>query len=238
MINQETVRAQLQRNLTSIRERIEVAAAKSGRTGADITLVAVTKYVDVAMTQALVDCGQSVLGESRPQVLWEKAETIVDDSVEWHLIGHLQRNKAKRTTPYCSLIHSVDSLRLLGTLDSIGQELGHPVRCLLEINVSGEDAKHGFEQDELESVLTKSAELKGVRINGLMTMASLSGGSEQNRREFATLCKLKETHSNFLSDNVWLNDLSMGMSGDFEVAIEEGATIVRIGSVLFDGVRS
>ena len=239
MMDLETVRERLQKNLTSINQRIEEAASKSQRSRDEITLVAVTKYVDAAITRAMVQCDQFVLGESRPQILWNKAEELSDEkNIQWHLIGHLQRNKARRTVPYCRLIHSVDSLRLLDAIDSIGQEIDRPIECLIEVNVSGEAAKHGFSGEDLEATLSHAAQLKAIQIKGLMAMASLHGDADHNRKEFEQLRKLRDKHAGMVSDNIQLNDLSMGMSGDFEAAIEEGATIVRIGSVLFDGVRS
>ena len=133
----------LRANLASIRQRIAEAAQKSGRSGDDVTLVAVTKYVDASMTRTLVDAGCQVLGESRPQVLWDKGEALQDMNVEWHMIGHLQRNKVKRSLKYAALVHSIDSLRLMNAINDAA-EAGATVRGLLEVNVSGESAKHGF----------------------------------------------------------------------------------------------
>lgn len=228
----------LSQNLQTINGRIARAAKKSGRDAADVTLVAVTKYVDASITRAMVQSGHCVLGESRPQVLWDKADELKDQAIQWHMIGNLQRNKARRTVPYCSLIHSVGSMRLLKTIDAIGGEIDRRVECLLEINISGEAAKHGLAADELEEALEQAAELENVQIKGLMAMASLAGDAEANRNEFAMLRELKNKYSGFSAENIWLHDLSMGMSRDFEAAIEEGATLVRIGSVLFEGVRA
>lgn len=231
------VQQRLQQNLQSVNERIEQAAIKSGRAKTDVTLVAVTKYVDASITRALVQSGHCVLGESRPQVLWDKAEELREEAIQWHMIGNLQRNKAKRTVPYCSLIHSVGSLRLLKAIDAIGQEINRRVECLLEVNISGEEAKHGLAATEVEAALEQTAQLKNVQVNGLMAMASLSGDADRNRKEFAMLRELRDKHAEFSAENIRLHELSMGMSGDFEAAIEEGATLVRIGSVLFKGIR-
>ena len=238
MMEQETVLARLQENLHSVQQRIADAAAKSGRSQDEVTLVAVTKYVDASVTEAMFRCGQIQLGESRPQVLWDKADALAGCNVQWHLIGHLQRNKVKRTVPHCHLIQSVDSLRLLRTINSAAEELNLVTNCLLEVNVSREEAKHGFAAAELETVLSAAAELDFIRITGLMAMASLHGDAGKNRLEFAELRELKDRLQGFTADNIQLRELSMGMSRDFEAAIEEGATLVRIGSVLFEGVRA
>ena len=230
------MQSRLVENLNLVKGRIEAAAIRSGRVGSDVTLVAVTKYVDLATTKLLVEAGQIALGESRPQVLWDKAEGLNDLDIQWHMIGHLQRNKVDRTLPLCSLIHSVDSIRLLKAIASSAEKARRTANCLLEVNISGEANKYGFQPDELESVLAVAAELKEIRVGGLMGMASLSGGLDDNRKEFARLREMRERLSGFQTDNVELLELSMGMSGDFEQAIEEGATIVRVGSVLFDGI--
>jgi len=231
-----SIREHLQRNLLVVQQRIADASRRSGRVATDITLVAVTKYVEAAVARSLIECGQRALGESRPQELWTKAAQIADDSVQWHLIGHLQRNKVKRTIPFCTLIHSIDSLRLLEAVAAAATESNRTVDCLLEVNVSGESAKHGFAGSELGAVLTAAADWNSLRIKGLMTMASLSGDDNRHRREFAKLRELRDQHAHFTGENVELVELSMGMSGDFEAAIEEGATIVRVGSALFEGL--
>lgn len=229
----------LQNNLAQLNDRIEQAVARSGRRNEDVKLVAVTKYVDSSVTRAIVDAGQLVLGESRPQVLWDKAESdaLTGLEIEWHLIGHLQRNKINRSLKYCSLIHSVDSLRLLNAINTSSTKLETVTDCLLEINISGEPAKHGFQPAEIEAALVAAAEFTHVRIKGFMGMASLGGSDDSNRAEFANLRSMLKRFESFQCDNIELVHLSMGMSTDFEIAIEEGATLVRIGSMLFDGLR-
>lgn len=227
---------QLLENIQSIQERINVAATKSGRAASDVLFVAVTKYLDVETTGLLVDAGHVVLGESRPQVLWSKAKHFAKRDVKWHMIGHLQRNKANRTVPLCSMIHSVDSLRLLESIQQISAANESVANCLLEVNVSGEEAKHGLLPDKLEAVLERASEMDAVRIDGLMGMASLRGDAEENRAEFAELRKLRD-RLDVETENIKLKELSMGMSGDFEAAIEEGSTMVRIGSVLYEGCQ-
>lgn len=227
---------QLKANLISVQSRLASAAKKSGRTANAIRLIGVTKYVDAETTRALVQAGCFELGESRPQELWDKAKALEDLSISWHMIGHLQRNKVKRTVECCDLIHSVDSLRLLTAINTAGQENDKTVDVLLEVNVSGESAKHGFKADEVGTAIESAAGLEHVSVKGLMCMAGLEGGPEDARREFGSLRELQVGFSSNLPGNVDLKELSMGMSGDFEIAIEEGATMVRVGSLLFEGV--
>lgn len=224
----------LVRNLEQIRRRIADAARTSGRTADSVTLVAVTKYVDAAMARTLADAGCHDLGESRPQELWRKAEALVDCPVRWHLIGHLQRNKIAHTLPRVSLIHSVDSLRLAEAIEAEAAGLARPVPVLLEVNISGESAKHGFAPDELAPLGPRLEPLAHVEIRGLMCMASRDSEPDQARREFEQLRLLRDRLRTLWPGHIDLNELSMGMSGDFEAAIAEGATLVRIGSSLFD----
>jgi pyridoxal phosphate enzyme (YggS family) len=223
-------------NLSRIRERIAKAAETSGRSPSDVTLVAVSKYVDVAKTAALYKAGCTQLGESRPQQLWEKATAPELSRVEWHLIGHLQRNKVRRTLPFVKLIHSVDSMRLLEAINENATEIGSLVRVLLEVNCSGEMAKHGLTADELERLLPELEYLPNVQVCGLMTMAALEGDETIAARNFANLRNLRDQLRLECPPNVALDELSMGMSGDFEIAIREGATLVRVGSLLFEGL--
>lgn len=232
----------LKENLHHVQQRIADAAKKSGRAPDEITLVGVTKYVDAEVTRTFVEAGCKVLGESRPQKLWEKADALSDLDIQWHLIGHLQRNKVKQSLGYVSLIHSIDSLRLLNAVEKAARQQGVIAQVLLEVNVSGEDAKHGFslaqEGNAIKEVLPSIAEMKSVKVEGLMAMAGLNGGLDDARHEFGQLRELRDQLvAHGLPSNVALNELSMGMSNDYEIAIEEGATIVRVGSALFDGVR-
>lgn len=228
----------LKANLAAVRQRIENAASKSGRDASAIRLIAVTKYVDAQTTRALIEAGCQDIGENRPQVLWEKAAELADiAAVNWHMIGHLQRNKVKRTIAVASLIHSADSLRLLDAIEIAGKETDRIVPVLLEVNVSREAAKHGFAPPELPMALGHVAGLNHVAVEGLMCMAGLEGNLDDARREFAQLRELAASHQVETSANVRLDELSMGMSGDFEIAIEEGATMVRVGSLLLEGVR-
>lgn len=222
-----------QRNLIDVRQRIDDAAVRSGRTADDVKLVAVTKYVDAETTGNMFDSGAGVLGENRPQVLEEKAIALVDRSIEWHMIGSLQRNKVKRTIAHATLIHSVDRNSLLDAIEKAAVEADKVVRCLLEVNVSGESSKHGFDASSLRQAIEHAITKPSIRIEGLMCMAGLDGNLDDARREFAVLRELRDAHADLKTDNVDLEELSMGMSGDFEIAIEEGATLVRVGSILF-----
>ncbi len=224
-------------NVAEVRQRIQVAASKSDRDPETIHLIAVTKYVDALMTKAVVEAGCADVGENRPQVLWEKSQELTGLDVNWHMIGHLQRNKVKRTVERAGLIHSVDSLRLADAINEAGSAKDRIVRVLLEVNVSGDQAKHGFAPDELTPALEHVAKLQNVAVEGLMCMAGLDGDKDQARREFELLRELLEANRRETAENIRLNELSMGMSGDFETAIEEGATMVRVGSLLFRGLR-
>jgi PLP dependent protein len=226
-------------NLAAIRGRMAAAAARSGRGGARIMLVAVTKYVGPDEVRALVEAGCAELGESRPQQLWQRAEMFRDLPIRWHLIGQLQRNKVRRTLPLVTMIHSADSPRLVAALDEAAGEPEAGARrripVLLEVNVSGEPAKHGFAPGQIEPFLAELAGCRNLDIRGLMCMAALEGGLDAARRDFAALRCLRDRLLANCPEGIALDDLSMGMSGDFEVAIEEGATTVRIGSALFEG---
>lgn len=223
-------------NLAQIRGQIATAAQRSGRQASDVTLLAVTKYVSVDLTAQLVAAGCYDLGESRPQDLWSKAATLDDASIRWQLIGHLQRNKLRRTLPLVALLHSVDSARLLEAIASEAALASRAADVLLEVNISQDSTKTGLPANELPALLERSGQLTNVRVRGLMGMASLEGGLDAARRDFVRLRELRDHLAPRCPPQVSLAELSMGMSGDFEVAIEEGATIVRIGSALFEGL--
>jgi hypothetical protein len=222
-------------NLIHIRRRIAEAAERSGRRAESVTLVAVTKSVTAEQARELALAGCRDLGEGRPQELWSKASSLDDLDVRWHLIGHLQRNKVERTLPLVSMIHSVDSLRLLRAIDVAAAALGRTMPGLLEVNISGDVAKHGFSPAEMSERLAEAAACAHIQIRGLMAMAGLDGDKDRALREFRNLRELRDRLRD-LPGGAGLTELSMGMSGDFEEAVEEGATIVRIGSALFEGI--
>lgn len=232
----DQIRDRLAENLAQVRQRIADAAARSGRRADDVLLVAVTKYVGVEIIEPLVAAGAMVLGESRPQHFWPKAEALAHHPIQWHMIGQLQRNKIRRTLPLVELVHSADSLRLVEALDRIAGELSLRTPILLEVNISGDQAKHGFSPEKLEGMLPDLDAYANVEIRGLMCMAGLGTDAEGARGDFAALRKLRDHLSDKCPAGVSLKELSMGMSGDYQVAIEEGATIVRVGSALYEGI--
>ncbi len=223
-------------NLAAIRARMAQAAARTGRTPDQVRLVAVTKSVGLDAIRATVEVGCQELGESRVPQLADRADALRDLPIHWHMIGPLQRNKVRRTLETVQMIHSADSPRLIAAIDRIAAELGRRTPILLEVNVSGEAAKHGFAPDDVEPCLAELAGLGHVEIRGLMCMASLDGDLDVARREFAALRQLRDRLRGVAPPGIVLDELSMGMSGDFEPAIEEGATIVRVGSALFEGI--
>ncbi len=223
----------LQTNLQRIRERIEGACARVGRSPAEVTLVAVTKTIPIEVVTILPKLDLIDLGENRPQELWRKAPVL--PNVRWHLIGHLQRNKIERTLPLVQLVHSVDSERLLMAIEEWAREQNRIVDVLLEINTTGEVNKHGFPPERILPLAPLLGSLRAVRIRGLMTMAAFTEVIEDTRPNFSLLRTLRDQLRPELSSP--LDHLSMGMSNDFEIAVEEGATLVRIGTALFAGIK-
>jgi pyridoxal phosphate enzyme (YggS family) len=241
-LSDSQIEARLRDNLAAVGDKITAAAKRAGRSY-PARLVAVTKYVEPPIARLLPALGINELAESRPQELWRKAEALAGvkgpgDWLAWHLIGHLQRNKVKRTLPLVACIQSADSLRLLEEIsrEAVAQNLLADV--LLEVNTSREPAKHGLSPDTVEPLFPRIAELPRLFVLGLMTMASLHGGPDVKRRNFAALRELSDRLKTKCPPNVQMIELSMGMSGDYEVAIEEGSTIVRVGSALFEGITA
>ena len=232
------LQSQLAANLTRIHERMAQAAEQAGREASEIKLVGVTKYVNAEFTRMLAASGCVDLGEARPQALWEKAEALADLPIRWNMIGHLQRNKIRRTLPHVSLLHSGDSLQLLREVHNVATQLGRAIDTLLEVNISGDANKHGFQPAELLAALPELATLSHIRVRGLMTMAALEGGPERARRDFANLREFRDQVRRECPPNIELAELSMGMSGDFEEAILEGATLIRVGSALWEGIAT
>ncbi|GAB6166649.1 YggS family pyridoxal phosphate-dependent enzyme [Thermostilla marina] len=223
-------------NLRRIQSRITAAAERAGRAPHEITLVAVTKYVSADITRLVVEAGQAVLGESRPQQLCDKAHALADLPIRWHLIGHLQRNKVRRTLPVVELIHSLDGVALLDTIERIAEEENREVRGLLEVNISGNPNKHGFAPEALPEIVGGLTKYRRLKIEGLMCMGGWAGDLAGAARDFAALRELRDRLAAECPPPHRLDHLSMGMTNDFEVAIAEGATMVRIGSALFEGL--
>jgi pyridoxal phosphate enzyme (YggS family) len=229
-----TVDSRIAENLARIRARIESACRLSDRATSDVHLVAVTKSAKLEWIESLIALGVRDLGESRPQQLLDRAERIAGP-VRWHLIGHLQRNKVRKILPVADWVHSVDSQALAARIDGLAGELGLRPQLLLEVNVSGEDSKDGFAPEQLAADWAALCAMAHVQIGGLMTMAPFSDDPEDARPIFRRLRDLRDRLAN-ASGSPPLRELSMGMSGDFEVAIEEGATMVRVGTSLFEGL--
>lgn len=221
--------------LRAVEERLRAACRRSGRPREAVTLIAVTKTVSAEIAALLPSAHVYDLGESRPQELTHKADRL-PPTVRWHLIGHLQRNKIERTLPRCTLIHSVDSTRLLAAIEREAAKRNIAPEVLLEINASREASKHGFSPEEVPGLAPSIRELRHVRVRGLMTMAAPAEDPERCRPTFAALRQLRDGLRTELGPTGELPHLSMGMSGDFEVAVEEGATLVRIGTALVEGI--
>jgi pyridoxal phosphate enzyme (YggS family) len=227
----------LENNLSSVRRRIGDAAARAGRRDADVHLVAVTKSVPVEIATQLAELGQVDLGESRADELERKVDRLARSGVtaRWHFVGHLQRNKARRVVERADFIHSVDSLSLLGAIDRLAGELGRQPQLFLQVKMHPEPAKSGFDPSELAEAIDAARDLEHARLRGLMAMAPLGGEIEAARRAFEGLRDLARTSdaSAFCEGRA---ELSMGMSGDFEVAIAAGSDWVRVGTALFEGL--
>jgi pyridoxal phosphate enzyme (YggS family) len=212
-------------------ERIGAAARRAGRAADEITLIAASKSADPGKMRRAQAAGIRVFGENRVQEALAKAAEI--SGVTWHMIGHLQRNKARRAVELFEVIHSVDSVRLGEVLDRLGRERGRPVTALLEVNVGGERSKAGVAPAELEALAEALAGRSGLSIEGLMAIPPLADDDYAARRHFARLRELAESLNRLGLPGVAARELSMGMTADYEVAIEEGATLVRVGTAIF-----
>lgn len=222
----------LKENLQSVEAKIQEACERSGRAREDVTLIAVSKTKPVETLQEAYDLGVRIFGENKVQELTEKYDALPDD-IEWHLIGHLQRNKVKYIIEKAALIHSVDSLRLAETIEKEAAKRDITVNILLEVNVAGEESKFGFLPEEVDAFVDKIAEYPHLCIKGLMTIAPFVDDPEENRPIFAYLRKLSVDIAEKNAHNINMSVLSMGMTNDYQVAIEEGATIVRVGTGIF-----
>ncbi len=227
--------ARLRENLEGVLSRVAEAAKRSGRDPSAIRLVAVTKKNPPEWIRPLVEAGARDLGENYPQELWAKADALADLPVRWHLIGHLQSNKAKKTIPLVRMIHSIDSLKLLRVVAELAEGMAEPPAVCLQVNTSAEPAKHGWSEEALLADADAIAAIRTVPVVGLMTMAALGTTAEEARPSFARLREVRDILRP--RTGLDLNELSMGMSNDFDVAIEEGATVIRVGSALFEGVE-
>ncbi|MEY8320426.1 YggS family pyridoxal phosphate-dependent enzyme [Lachnospiraceae bacterium 46-61] len=223
---------EIQQNIIDIEQRITAAAQRSGRKREDILLLAVSKTIDVSRIKQAVNCGLKELGENKVQEILEKYDAMGED-VCWHLIGHLQTNKVKYIINKVNMIHSVDSVKLAEEISKRAKQSNVIMDILVEVNIADEQSKFGISPKETLSFIKNIAFLDNIRIKGLMTVAPFVDNPEENRDCFRRMRQLLVDINAEKIDNVNMSVLSMGMSNDFEVAIEEGATIVRVGTNIF-----
>ena len=226
----------LKDNLIEVEEHIKKACEKSGRNPEDVCLVAVSKTKPKDMLMEVYDCGIRQFGENYVQEMVDKADTLPND-ITWHMIGHLQRNKVKYVVGRAALIHSVDSERLAVAISDEAVKKGLVQDILIEVNVAGEENKFGFTPENVFPELEKMAALPNIKIRGLMTSAPFVENPEENRKYFRQLKQLSVDINAKNIDNIYMDTLSMGMTNDYVVAVEEGATMVRVGTAIF-GARN
>lgn len=222
----------LQRNLKEVEQKIQQACARARRKRSEVTLIAVSKTKPVDMLQEIYDCGQREFGENKVQELGDKYEVLPSD-IHWHLIGHLQRNKVKYVVDKACLIHSVDSVRLAKTISDDAVKKQCTADILIEVNVAGEESKFGVSVKETLPLIEEIADYPNIGIQGLMTIAPFVENPEDNRAVFRELKQLSVDIAAKSINNVSMRVLSMGMTNDYEVAIEEGSTMVRVGTGIF-----
>lgn len=223
----------MKKRLEAIRKRIVAAAAACGRNPAGVRLVVVSKTVDADRVSEAIEAGAVILGESYIQEARDKFKILYDRPVQWHFIGHLQSNKAKYAVRLFDLIHSVDSFKLATALDKEARKNGKVQEILIQVNISQEKTKSGIAEDDVVDLIMQISHLANLRIRGLMTMPPFFDEPEAARPFFHQLARLREKVSARNIPGVDMDELSMGMTGDFEVAIAEGATLVRIGTAIF-----
>ncbi|MEE0347880.1 MAG: YggS family pyridoxal phosphate-dependent enzyme [Lachnospiraceae bacterium] len=228
----------IKENLKQVEENINAACQRAGRDPKEVTLIAVSKTKPVSMIEEAIDYGIKDFGENKVQEMCDKIEKI-SNKLNWHLIGHLQRNKVKYIVDKACLIHSVDSLRLAQQIDSEAKKENVICNILIEVNIAGEESKFGVSKDQVKELLEEIKELTNVHVKGLMTIAPYVEDAEENRGYFREMNKLfiDMRQENADNDNIDMEILSMGMTGDYQVAIEEGATMVRVGTGIF-GARN
>lgn len=222
----------IEENLKQVRQNIADACARSGRDPESVTLIAVSKTKPLEDLQNAYDCDVRNFGENKVQEIVLKAPNMPENA-KFHMIGHLQRNKVKQVLKHVTLIHSVDSVRLAEQIQQEAEKEQLQMDILLEVNVAGEESKYGFAPDEVTDAVMEIAKFPNVHIRGLMTIAPFVENSEENRDVFKKLFQLSVDISRKNIDNVTMSVLSMGMTGDYEVAIEEGATMIRVGTGIF-----
>lgn len=226
----------LSENLGQVEENIQKACDRAGRKREEVTLVAVSKTKPVSMLSEIYDCGIRDFGENKVQEICEKRDLLPSD-IRWHMIGHLQRNKVKYIASHVELIHSVDTYRLAEEINIQAKKAGRIIPALIEINIAGEATKFGLPADEAIEFAQEVSKLDGLQVKGLMTIAPYTENPEENRPYFRKIRELSVDIAKENIDNISMDILSMGMTGDYMTAIEEGATIVRVGTGIF-GARS
>lgn len=222
----------LQENLDQVYKNIKISCNKTGRDSEDVTLIAVSKTKPLSAIEELTTYGVSEFGENKVQELVEKHENI-SSTVNWHLIGHLQTNKVKYIVDKVKLIHSVDSIRLAREIHKEAVKKDVVVDILIQVNIANEDTKYGIKSDDVYDLLNEIKEYSNVRVRGLMTIAPFVENGEDNRIHFRNLYQLLLDIKSKNIDNVDMSILSMGMTNDYQIAIEEGATMVRVGTGIF-----
>jgi PLP dependent protein len=231
-VNSRVTGADFRERLAVVRENIQGALERGGRPGEKVRVLVATKYYAPEQLAELAEAGVDLVGENRAEDLVEKQD-MFGDRFEWHFIGHVQRRKARVIVPRVTLVHSVDSVRLIEEISRRAPEGGADI--LIQVNVADEESKYGVSEDEVEALLETAAGTEGsVRVRGFMTLAPLVEDPEDVRYVFAKLCTIRDRLRESWSPHFDLSELSMGMSGDYEVAVEEGATVVRIGRMLIE----
>ncbi len=223
----------IKENLEKVRKNIAAAALRVGRDPESVRLIAVSKTKPLSMVLEAMEAGAMEFGENKPQELRDKADALCRPDVNWHMIGHLQKNKIKYVVGRACMIHSVDTFELAEAISLQAQKTGLVMPILLEVNIAGEETKFGAKPEETAALARAVSELRGIQVRGLMTIAPFVSDPSQNRVHFRNLRDLSIDIARQNIDNVLMYDLSMGMTGDYEVAVEEGATFVRVGTGIF-----
>lgn len=220
-------------NLNRVHERVKRALERSGRCGDRVDIVAVTKKIDTPRIEEAIAAGHGLFGENRVQEAKEKIPHFKGKEIEWHMVGHLQRNKVKTALPLFSLIHSLDSLKLASEISRRAVEAEKIADLLVQVNTSGEGSKFGIPPVDVDRFLEQACDLPSIRIKGLMTIGPFTDDEREVRTSFRILRQLFEGARGIRTDNIDMRYLSMGMTADFEIAIEEGSNMIRIGTALF-----
>lgn len=226
----ETAKMTIQQNKKTIFSAVDQACQKAGRRREEVEIVAVTKYVDSSIAKELIDAGVTHLAENRVDKFLEKYHTLSKEKITWHLIGNLQRRKVKDVINYVDVFHALDSVKLAR---EIQKRANHPIDCLLEVNFSGEESKHGFAPDQVDQAIEELRGLDRIRLIGVMTMAPIDADTETLDRLFGQAKLLQESLQERKIPQMPFTELSMGMSRDYPEAIANGATMVRIGTAFF-----